>query len=390
MHIKEFFVRYIYLLVGKVMRLLYSPLPLENKVVFTAYSGLRYDCNPRAISDKLHQLRPDIKQIWLMKDVNTNVIPEYVTIVRYGSMRMFRELLTAKVWVDNGTKSLWVSKRKEQFFIQTWHGGLGFKKMGSDSPFNYGYLDRARDVHSYSMTDVFLSNSKWMTQLYSRIHPYYKGVFWECGFPRNDIFFDKQLISTINNKVRAELGIDKDTYVVLYAPTFRVDGLAEHYMLDFDQIITSLESITHKDVCILVKLHHWSESLADSLYKYNQKVRNVTSYPNMQMISIASDCFITDYSSGIFDFAILDRPAFLYADDYDHYLSQERGLYFDLRDMPFPFSDSSTSLIANMVDFGAEEYHQKLEAFWKETGFICAPNASTKVCELIEKRMENR
>ena len=46
-------------------------------------------------------------------------------------------------------------------------------------------------------------------------------------------------------------------------------------------------------------------------------------------VLVATDVLITDYSSTMFDFALLDRPIVTYADDWPSY-RETRGTYFDL------------------------------------------------------------
>jgi CDP-glycerol glycerophosphotransferase len=60
---------------------------------------------------------------------------------------------------------------------------------------------------------------------------------------------------------------------------------------------------------------------------------DVASHPSIEELSIASDVLVTDYSSLMFDFAVLDRPIVIYAPDWEEYRTQ-RGTYFDLMAEP--------------------------------------------------------
>jgi CRISPR system Cascade subunit CasB len=50
-------------------------------------------------------------------------------------------------------------------------------------------------------------------------------------------------------------------------------------------------------------------------------------------LCLASDALVTDYSSLMFDYANLDRPIVIHADDWEAY-EAARGTYFDLRSFP--------------------------------------------------------
>ena len=66
--------------------------------------------------------------------------------------------------------------------------------------------------------------------------------------------------------------------------------------------------------------------------------------PDVNELMLVSDVLVTDYSSVIYEFALLGRPiAFLAPDDgaYD----EERGFYFDFRrDAPGPIVDTTEEL----------------------------------------------
>ena len=57
------------------------------------------------------------------------------------------------------------------------------------------------------------------------------------------------------------------------------------------------------------------------------------SYPSIEDLCIVSDALLTDYSSVMFDYALLDRPIAIYAYDWDTYV-RTRGVNFDLLAQP--------------------------------------------------------
>ena len=63
----------------------------RKKIFFRAYNGLRYACNPRAISEKMHEMDPAMEIVWSMNDVNDVAdIPDYVRIVKKKSFAEYR------------------------------------------------------------------------------------------------------------------------------------------------------------------------------------------------------------------------------------------------------------------------------------------------------------
>jgi CDP-glycerol glycerophosphotransferase len=62
-------------------------------------------------------------------------------------------------------------------------------------------------------------------------------------------------------------------------------------------------------------------------------VRDVSSHPSVEELCLAADVLVTDYSSIMFDYAVLDRPIVIHAPDWDEY-RERRGTYFDLMAEP--------------------------------------------------------
>ncbi len=100
----------------------------SNKIIFDNFFGKAYGDNPRYIADEIHRQGLDWDMVWLVRDDNS-VVPPYVRTVWYGSEKAIREMATAKVVVRNIRNGMHVPKRDGQIFLQTWHGGLGFKKV---------------------------------------------------------------------------------------------------------------------------------------------------------------------------------------------------------------------------------------------------------------------
>lgn len=117
---------------GEFFFFLFKILPLQNKVVFSSYWGKNFNDNPKYISDELLRNDKSIKQVWLNNTDKQFSVSPNIKVIKWGSIRMIYEMATAKVWVDNHTKPCWIKKRKKQFYIETWHGGLGMKKIEAD------------------------------------------------------------------------------------------------------------------------------------------------------------------------------------------------------------------------------------------------------------------
>ena len=134
----------------------------NNKIVFVSYYGNYYNDNPLNICKALlHYKNLDI--VWCLKDGISH--PTSIRTVSPSSIRYIYELATAKVWVDNCRKSDWVRKREGQFYVQTWHGNLGNKRVekAALNTLEKGYIERA--IRDAKYTDVMISGSTFFTNL---------------------------------------------------------------------------------------------------------------------------------------------------------------------------------------------------------------------------------
>lgn len=346
--------------IGRLIYFRYRLHPLEDKVVFANFSGKRYGDSPKYISQELHRQNPEIPIIWLCRDGYEFAVPDYVKKVKWRSLAMLRELCTARVWVTSHTWPVYVQKRKGQFCLETWHGGIALKKVEGDAADKLDYAYIKNYQHNARIADVFLSGSDWTTKLYRRAMGF-EGKVVEWGIPRNDLLLNGSAL--VRKRVRSALGIEADRKILLYAPTFRNEMNADWLKLDFNRLQQELG----ENWTIFVRLHPVMMHLHQEFLSGQKQIADVSLYPDIQELIAASDMLITDYSSLMFDFAMIGKPAFIYAADVGLY-EKERGFYFDLDRLPFPFADTTDRLIENIRQFDRTAYKRRTEEFFRALG----------------------
>jgi CDP-glycerol glycerophosphotransferase len=112
---------------------------------------------------------------------------------------------------------------------------------------------------------------------------------------------------------------------VLYAPTHR------EYDTDGSELLELrvLAGLLPGDHVVLARQHYLEAGgLGDA-----GRVRDVSSHPSVEELCLAADVLVTDYSSIMFDYAVLDRPIVIHAPDWETYV-HKRGTYFDLMAEP--------------------------------------------------------
>lgn len=369
----------------QVIYYLFKIFPIQNnKIVFSNFEGAKYGDNPKYICEELLRRNRHYKLIWLVKDQDTEM-PVGVTQVRRHSIRRFYEEATAKVWIDNYRKERWVRKRSSQFYIQTWHAGIGIKKAekAAEKTLPKEYIERAKN--DSKMANVFLAGSEWEKDKYCNYY-WYSGKVLLTGVPKQDPFWTPDSSWIIKNKRKYNICGEKK--VVLYAPTFR-KNMHDYslYNLDWDCVLEVLSSKFGGEWIGAIRLH-------PGLIKQQEKliippsVLNLTDYSDPQEILSFVDVLITDYSSIVFDFAITERPAILYAADYAQY-KKDRDVFFNLEDLPFPLALTFKELCDSIQAYDESRYKEEIKKLlYKECGLLYDPKASVQVCNLIDHVIE--
>ena len=366
-----------------VLFLFFRILPLQNKIVATTMRGMNYADNPRYILEKFHELYPQISCVWIRNGESNYFVPNWIKLVnRNNIIRYVYEYATAKVWIDSHHLRSHLRKRNGQICIQTWHGGLGIKKIEGDLELDERRLKELEITCRFA--DVFISNSLHLTNIYKTAFGY-KGPILRCGYPKNEIEISTPV--EFFEEFKKRLGI-VGKKILLYAPTFR-DGFNQDesifetvYNLDFELLHQGLCSATGQDWVILNKWHPIMENIAQKHSKNYSFVIDVTHSGDMQQMLKVSDILVSDYSSCIFDAAEQGVPCFTYTPDFESY-KKNRGVYYEMTELPFPNSNSTENLINSILNFNKSNYLAEWNLFKKRVGLVNNGNSA----EIISKKI---
>lgn len=343
--------QYLRILARSVFMFLISAvlLPVQikkNKILFINFNGKGYGDNPKSICEYLRTTYPDLDLVWLARD--NQGFPDGVRIVKYGTFQAFYEQASSKVWVYNVRAFTRILKKRGQIYIQTWHGAASFKLVEKQAVLPLNYVLEAK--YDGRVTDIMISDSKKQTEEFQK-HFWYSGEIMEVGIPRNDVLFHYKEDHNKLNNIRKELKINPDDYVILYAPTFRDDGDASYLDINFERLLQSVEQGIKKKCKFLIRLHPNHSHLCNNI-SFNQNIINVTFYSDMQELILLADVLLTDYSSSIFDFMLLNKPYVRYVNDLEKY-SEHRGLsdtYYELPDSIITTAEKLYELLPEKIE----------------------------------------
>jgi CDP-glycerol glycerophosphotransferase len=298
-------------------------------VLFQAWSGKQYSCNPRAIYEQMRSEGRDERLVWARRDTSISV-PDGVRSVLVGSREYYECLATSRYLVANDSMPPYYAKRDGAQYLQTWHG-TPLKRIGFDIETanfaNVNYLEdfaEEKDKWSY-----LISPNRYSTEIFRRAFAY-DGTVLETGYPRNDVFYSAD-VAARRDQVRARLGLPPDQRVILWAPTWRDDqrDARGRYGVQLPFDLSAWDTVLGPDDILLFRGHQLIQEAIGGMLAAARRVRNVTMYPDIQDLYLASDVLITDYSSVMYDFANTRRPMIFFAWDIEAYRDNLRGFYVD-------------------------------------------------------------
>ncbi|MDO4493092.1 MAG: CDP-glycerol glycerophosphotransferase family protein [Clostridia bacterium] len=364
-------------------------LPLRDRVMFQCFHGWNYGDNTRAILEELHRRSPQTELLWLKDPQRDYALPPYVRAVNAQSpLARTAAVCTSRVVVNTHRFEREVRKRKGQLFIETWHGGLGVKKVENDMPNASVPEWMAGEIrNTCRLADLFLSNSRHLTGIYRRAFGY-SGLVWRCGYPKNDVLHRGK--DAARAAVRAHYGLPEDAKLLLYAPTFRDTiwkGRDDAWLFDIGEaeVLRALRKRFGGAWYLLKRLHPVMQGRAAQTAA-QAGVLDATAYPDMQELILGSDAFLSDYSSGIFDAAEAGLPCFSYVPDAEEYAA-ERGVYYTPEELPFPFAKTRAELAERIEAFDETAYAASRDAFFERTGLVQTDHAAADVVRLILGRL---
>lgn len=323
-----------------------------NLVLFTSYGGRKYDDSPRVVYEYLQRdpVSADHKYVWAFTEPEK--YPEVPNKVRIDTPRFYLTALRAGYWMTNSSMSRGLDfKKKKTKNVLFTHALVALKRFGAD-------VVNSREIFVSTASekyDVVFVEGKYDTSILSKVWKLDESVFRATGLPRND---DLVGVSPEEKAaLKQKLGIPQDKKVIMYAPTFRDDSRgadgsnALSIPIDFGRWKQALGD----EYVLMVSAHYVVSQLLDDLPD-DGFVINVVGYPKLNELLKVADILISDYSSIVFDYALLERPILGYCYDCDDYLSK-RGSYVDLQeffcDGVIRDEDALLDVIVNM-DYDAQ------------------------------------
>lgn len=308
---------------------LFNRVPIkENRITFIIDSGESFKGNLDYIKKEFEK-RGDFEFNFFYKDKL--------------SVSAFKLLATSKyVFLnDNFFPIAFMNFKDDTIVTQLWHAPGAFKKFGGSVS---SEDDRQMLLKISKNTDFLIISSKNIEEYYSEAFQMPKEKIKPLGLPRSDYYFENHNIEDLKSKFFEKYGMDSNKKIILYAPTFRDEEKYNNVFnyLDLDEFNESLDD----EYVLALRLHPKIKDFYSGNISSKGKYIDCSDYASEQELMLISDILITDYSSIMIEFSMLNKPVVFFTYDFDSYLKNERGFYFDfMSTVPGPVVCDSNRLI---------------------------------------------
>ena len=365
----------------------------DKTVLFISFHGKGYSDNPKAIYEEMlkDDKFKDYKFVWAIKNHKKKAIKiDDAKIVEYLSIPYFYYLSKAKYWIFNCKMPSYICKKKDQIYLQTWHG-TPLKRLGHDIHVDenttfYRSQIKAKDMYrSYDIDSArynyMISPNAFCTKIFPAAFNINKERLIETGYPRNDVM--SNVTDDEKLKIKKELNIPLHKKVILYAPTWRDNQyVAKGYTFKLEVDFHKWHQYLKDDYIVLFKPHYLIINDYKSTNDLQGFLYNIDADQDISPLYLITDILITDYSSVFYDFAVMNKPMYFYMYDLEDYQEELRGFYIDIyKDLPGQIYVNEDDLLK---DITKNKYdYAKLKAFKERFNNHDDGKASKRVIDIV-------
>lgn len=349
-------------------------VPLNrNKIFFVATHDDSSEGNIGIVAEAVRQTMPEKKCVFLTRRDGIRRPFSFF----FG--KAFHMATAATIFLDNEFMPMAytpISSRAK--VVQLWHGTGTIKKFGQDS--DKGEVARLADRANKRLTHLIV-NSELTKKQYASAFGLPDERIYMLGLPRTDLILNKEKMQLLKEKFYEKYPALKGKRCTLYAPTFRDSEVDQPVLaLDFDSFVGCMQ----EDEVLLLRLHpHVAERCPASVFaRYKDKIVNVSQYPGVATLLSVAERLVTDYSSIVFEYCLLDREMIFYAYDYESFQREGRDFYENYPEyVPGPVAYTQEEL--ECLWRSHEPDRQQLERFRQQNFAYLDQKATNRLLELI-------
>jgi len=366
-------IRFIYTIFGSVFFTFVGWFIKTNDrlILFSSFSGKNFNDSPKLIYYNIIRKYGDTYEyVWAFDGAERFHIDKGRK-VEINSFKYFVIALKAKYWITNvNIERGFHFQKKKTVYINTWHG-ICLDFIGRDR--------KNRKDYNLKNLSFMCVSSEFDERIYQSAFCLKQKQFLRCGMPRNDVLIQHNYNV---DAIKKKLGITTNKKIILYAPTWRENtGKKTDQVLDLPISIDKWKTLLENDYLVLFRAHSISKIV--DITKSNDFFIDISQFPDVNEILPIVDILISDYSSLIIDFALLERPIFNFGYDYDEY-KLSHGFYLDYeKEMPNGIIRDENSLLHEILNIDFDLQKEKTIRLKSKYFTFCHGNATQQCVEAI-------
>lgn len=371
-----------------ILNFIFSFVKVNDDYIVFFSSRNRIDGNPKAIYKYLKKNYPRKYKIKYLVYKTTDVSQlDKNDVCYYRTLKGYYYIAKSKYWILSDSVETFIRKRKEQIYIQTFHGHGPIKSMCKLSKNTNENIECINGIIKHAVEwDIYITMCQKEEDIFVKQTGFNKKIF-RLGIPSMDSIVESNKmtekdIMLLKNKYNIPL----DKKIILYAPTYRNE------LLDKSDIKIEIEDLKDlKDYIFLVRLHPLLNSKVEKTIFELPNFINCCDIPDIVDLYPVIDILISDYSASIYEFALTNKKIILYPYDYDKY-DYSPGFSINYKEeMPGPICYNQKELrnvLENQEKY-FKDYNKKISEFNKKYNYMNDGNATKRFVEhLVNKKFE--
>lgn len=341
----------------------------QNQIAFVSLESNHLESDLKLIYDQLQKESKYILKTVLINYNKKSLINNFLYLL--NCIKQIYIINTSKIVIITDNNYVISNfKREGIIVIQVWHATGAIKKFGNA-------IKREYPIKNY---DYVIANSDYWKVPYQEAFNVHSNGIVTTGMPRVDHLVDQTYLEETRLKLFKKYPILKDKKIILYAPTFRGNLYQGFTAVNFDA--QAILDALGKEYMLIFKFH---PLLLNTVLENDPRVLNMNHEDTHDLFTI-SDMLISDFSSIIFDYALLNRPMYFFVPDLDDYL-ETLGCFVDYRKMmPGAICYSESDLIKALKSEQKYDISKFKNIFFKfQDG-----NNTQRVVEFINKIIDTK
>ena len=280
-----------------------------------------------------------------------------------------------------------VKPRPETQLIQLWHGCGLMKNMAyAASSKNWGVSEKDKKMypmhHNYSLV---CSSSERVRYGYHLAFQCDFNIVKAIGNPRTDIYFDEKFKANARERVKELFPEIGDRKIILYAPTFRGKSIPKSFIKKMINYTVFNEALSEQYV-LMIKFHpllaKGKLTESDRLSNYGFLI-DASDILSPEEALCAADMLISDFSSIMFEYMLLERPIISYIYDINEYAGG-RG-FFDKYEklVPGPYVLNQDKLLETILTVNEWFDIERVRQFKKTFMSACDGHSTERIYNYV-------